>query len=112
MTPIMRKRDQFQSQDQRHNRKKEKKDRKTDSDQQNEEADRYESSDSEYEIQLAVPVQRRTSIEDSREPTVREEATQPERVTLHPKLRRVIALSLDQAIRKRIQKIQCEYLIK
>lgn len=40
----MRKKDPFRSQDQRHNRKKEKKDRKTDSDQQNEEVDRYESS--------------------------------------------------------------------
>lgn len=29
---------------------------------------------------MAVPVQKRTSIEDSREPTVREEATLPERV--------------------------------
>lgn len=38
----MRKKDPFRSQDQRHNRKKEKKDRKTDSDQQNEEVDRYE----------------------------------------------------------------------
>lgn len=57
------------------------KDRKTDSDQQNEEADRYESSDSESDIQLAVPVQKRTPIEDAREPTVREEATRPERVT-------------------------------
>lgn len=40
----MREKDPFRSQDQRHNRKKEKKDRKTDSDQQNEEVDRYESS--------------------------------------------------------------------
>lgn len=46
-----------------------------------EEADRYESSDSESDIQLAVPVQKRTPIEDAREPTVREEATRPERVT-------------------------------
>lgn len=77
-----------------------------------EEIYRYESSDSGYEIQLAVLVKRRTSMEDSREPTVREEATQPERVSLHPKLRRVMALSLDQAIRKRVQKIQCEDLLE
>lgn len=77
-----------------------------------EEIYRYESSDSGYEIQLAVLVKRRTSMEDSREPTVREEATQPERVSLYPKLRRVMALSLDQAIRKRVQKIQCEDLLE
>lgn len=89
------------------------KDRKTDSDQQNEEADRYESSDSESDIQLAVPVQKRTPIEDAREPTVRWQLGQKglPRKTLHPKLRRLMALGLDQAIRKRIQKIHCEDLL-
>lgn len=81
----MRKRDPFQSQDQRHNRKKEKRriERQILTN-RIEEIYRYESSDSGYEIQLAVLVKRRTSMEDSREPTVREEATQPERVSLHP----------------------------